>query len=263
MGMQRKARLLEISALVGVILLAAACHKNTPVATTPAPPPSEATPPPTPRPPKCTLTPSPATVTLGQAITLNWTSSDATGVVLNPDLGQQEAQGATSVTPAASTTYSLSLTGPGGSGECSARVTVTPAIPSPPSVSESNLGPGGGAAGASAGANALQDAFFDFNKADLRPDAQKALTQDAAYLKAHPDAKIQIGGFCDQRGSEEYNLGLGERRAESAKNFLVNLGISPDRINTISFGKDRLFCTDATEDCYQQNRRAQPVVANQ
>jgi peptidoglycan-associated lipoprotein len=259
--MQRMARLFGIFGLVGVIVLAAACHHGTPVAATPAGAPSAAPAPPTPGPPTCSLTASPATVTLGQSVTLNWTSSDASTVELNPDLGKQQAEGSSSATPAASTTYSLSLTGPGGEGECSARVTVTPAIPAPPSVSESNLGPGAG--GASAGANLMQDAFFDFASSNLRPDAQKALSQDAAYLKAHPDAKIQLGGYCDQRGSEEYNLGLGERRAESAKNFLVNLGISPDRVTTISYGKDRLFCSDTTDQCYQQNRRAQPVLQSQ
>ncbi len=260
MRMRRKAKLLEISGILSIVLLAAACHRKTPVAAVPASPPSEAAAPPAPGPPTCNLSASPATVTLGQAVTLDWTSSDATAVVLKPDLGQQQAQGSTSVTPASSTTYALELTGPGGSGECSARVTVTPAIPTPPSVSESNLESG---AAASAGANALQDAFFDFSKSNIRPDAQKALTQDAAYLQAHPNAKIQIGGYCDQRGSEEYNLGLGQRRADAAKNYLVNLGISADRISTISYGKDHLFCTDATEDCYQQNRRAKPVVSSQ
>jgi peptidoglycan-associated lipoprotein len=247
--------------LVSWVLVAAACHKRTPAAAIPpAGTPTAAPAPPTPGPPICTLTAIPATVTSGQAVTLDWTSKDATKLDLKPALGAQEAEGSTSVTPSASTTYSIAVTGPGGAGECSARVTVTP--PPTPSVSESNI-PAGNAGGTPPVSNTLEDAFFDFAKSDLRPDAQTALTHDASYLKDHPDAKVQIGGYCDQRGSEEYNLGLGERRADSAKSFLVNLGIASDRITTISYGKDRPFCTEASEDCFQQNRRAHVTLEQQ
>ncbi len=251
-------------ALVVIILasLASACHKAPPVAPTPVAAAPSATPPP--GPPTCDLTPSPTTVELGQAVTLSWTSEDAVTLTLNPGLGEVQAKGSTSVTPSAPTTYSLTLQGPGGAGECEARVTVTPPSTTAPSISESNIGAGGaaGAPGAAA-ANALQDAFFDFATSTLRPDAVKALTQDADYLKAHPDMKIQIGGYCDQRGSEEYNLGLGERRAEAAQTFLVNMGVPADNITTISYGKDRLFCTEATETCYQSNRRDHVLIQGQ
>lgn len=257
--MRRHLRLVELCALLTLIAVTAACHKRPPAAAIPAAPPSGPAPAP-PGPPTCTLTAEPATITAGQSVTLTWTSTNATTLELKPGLGQQEAQGSTSATPAESSTYTLGVTGPGGTGECSARVTVTPAVPPAPSVQESNIPPG--ASGAAAAAGAMQDAFFDFNQADIRPDAQTALTHDAAYLKAHPDLKIRIGGYCDQRGSEEYNLGLGQRRADAAKQFLENLGVSADRIVTISYGKDRPFCNETTEACYQQNRRAQVVVVN-
>ena len=103
----------------------------------------------------------------------------------------------------------------------------------------------------------LKDAYFDFDKSDVRTDAQEALTADANTLKQKEFANVSatIEGHCDERGSEEYNLGLGDRRATAAKNFLVNLGISADRLSTVSYGKDRPQCTDHNEDCWQKNRR--------
>ena len=188
----------------------------------------------------------------GQSVTVSWESHDATEVDLEPGGGKQQALGSTSVTPQVSTTYTLTLSGPGGKGSCSARVTVTPSPPSArPSVREENI--------AGIAESSLKDAYFDLDKADLRPDAQEALTADAEFLKAHPEIKITIEGYCDQRGSEEYNLGLGDRRATTAKNFLVNSGTASERMTTISFGKNRPFCTEATEDCWQQNRRAHLV----
>ena len=106
----------------------------------------------------------------------------------------------------------------------------------------------------------MQDAFFDLDKSDLRDDAKAALTSDAGYLKAHREAKVRIEGYCDQRGSEEYNLGLGDRRATAAKNFLSALGVSDERISTVSYGKDKPYCTEMNEECWAKNRRAHIVV---
>jgi len=110
---------------------------------------------------------------------------------------------------------------------------------------------------------AMKDAFFDYDKSDVRTDAQQALTADADFLKAHPDIKFTIEGHCDERGSEEYNLGLGDRRANAAKSFLSNLGVAADRITTISYGKDRPVCTDKNEECWQRNRRSHFVYGTQ
>ncbi|OFW11011.1 MAG: peptidoglycan-associated lipoprotein, partial [Acidobacteria bacterium RIFCSPLOWO2_12_FULL_59_11] len=109
---------------------------------------------------------------------------------------------------------------------------------------------------------AVQDAFFDFDKSDIRSDARDALTRSAEFFRANPNVTIRLEGYCDERGSIEYNLGLGDRRANSAKDFLVSLGISSERLTTISYGKERPFCTESTEDCWQQNRRAHLVCAN-
>jgi len=106
----------------------------------------------------------------------------------------------------------------------------------------------------------VQDAYFDYDKSDIRGDARDALTKDAEALKSilkdFPSATIVVEGHCDERGSAEYNLGLGDRRATSAKDFLVQLGVPADKLRTISYGKERPQCTEHNEECWQKNRRA-------
>ena len=109
----------------------------------------------------------------------------------------------------------------------------------------------------------VRDAYFDFNKADIRADARTALAQTAQYLRSYPNERVTVEGHCDERGSTEYNLALGDRRASAVKQYLVSLGISGDRINTDSFGKEKPFCMQSTEDCYQQNRRGHFIRAKQ
>jgi peptidoglycan-associated lipoprotein len=108
--------------------------------------------------------------------------------------------------------------------------------------------------------NRIQDAYFDYNQHNLRPDAETALRSDAQtlalILKDYPDYKLTVEGYCDERGSEAYNLALGEERAQRAKSFLTDSGIPGAQIKTISYGKDRPTCTDNTESCWQRNRRA-------
>jgi len=106
----------------------------------------------------------------------------------------------------------------------------------------------------------IQDAYFDYDKHDIRPDAQKTLSEDAhtlaEILKDYPDYKLTVEGHCDERGSEEYNMALGDARAKQAKEFLVSLGIPGSQLKTVSYGKDKPVCTDQNEDCWQKNRRA-------
>ena len=110
----------------------------------------------------------------------------------------------------------------------------------------------------------VQDAYFDYDKTDIRSDARDTLTRNAAALKAiltdFPNASIVIEGHCDERGSAEYNLGLGDRRASSAKEFLQGLGVPADRLKTISYGKERPQCTEQNESCWQKNRRVHFVA---
>jgi peptidoglycan-associated lipoprotein len=107
----------------------------------------------------------------------------------------------------------------------------------------------------------VRDAFFDFDKADIRPDARVALTQSADFLRQYPEVRVLIEGHCDERGSTEYNLGLGDRRANAAKAFLVAVGIAAGRIQLVSYGKERPFCFESNEECWQLNRRAHFVLA--
>jgi peptidoglycan-associated lipoprotein len=102
----------------------------------------------------------------------------------------------------------------------------------------------------------LKDAFFDYDKADLRDDARAALSTDADWLKKYRSVQFLIEGHCDERGTEEYNLALGDRRSNAAKEYLISLGVDASRIKTVSYGKERPFCNESSEDCWQKNRRA-------
>ncbi len=249
---QQKRSLALLVGTLGVLLLAASCHKKA-VAPPPPPPPAATA---APEKPTVNLTAVPSTIESGQSVTLSWTSENATSLDLQPGVGAVQSSGSTSVSPTESTTYTLTAQGPGGEATSTARVTVSAAPPPPPpapaAVSEQTLFE-----------QNIKDAFFDYNKSDIRADAQQALTADADFLKSHPSINFTVEGHCDERGSEEYNLGLGDRRANAAKSFLVNLGISASRITTISYGKDRPFCTESNEECWQKNRRAHLVMGNE
>jgi peptidoglycan-associated lipoprotein len=103
-------------------------------------------------------------------------------------------------------------------------------------------------------AAARADLFFDYNKADIRPDEVPVTDNNAKFLAQHPDIKIMVEGHCDDRGSEEYNLALGDSRANSLKQSLEQQGVSAEQIKTISYGKEKPFCTADNEQCRQQNR---------
>jgi peptidoglycan-associated lipoprotein len=107
---------------------------------------------------------------------------------------------------------------------------------------------------------ALKDIYFDFDKANIRPDAATTLMANAAWMKENPRSSILIEGHCDERGTTEYNLALGQRRAQSARDFLVAQGIPGGRIAMISYGKERPSCTESTESCWARNRRAHFLV---
>ncbi len=109
----------------------------------------------------------------------------------------------------------------------------------------------------------LKDIFFDFDASALRPDAKAALAEDVAWLHTHPHAAITIGGYCDERGTTEYNLGLGERRAQASKGYLAAAGIDATRLRTISYGKEHPFVLGHDESAWKWNRRDHVVVAKQ
>ena len=102
--------------------------------------------------------------------------------------------------------------------------------------------------------------FFDFDKYDLSAEARAQLEKQAAWLKAYPNITVTVEGHCDERGTREYNLALGERRATSAKNYLVALGVDPNRVQTISYGKERPAVLGSDETAWAQNRRDVTVI---
>ena len=106
----------------------------------------------------------------------------------------------------------------------------------------------------------LKDIHFDFDKYDIRPGDASILNENAALLKKYPNVKIQIEGHCDERGTVEYNLALGERRANSTKNYLASHGVSPSRISTISYGKEKPLDPGHNEEAWAKNRRAHIVI---
>jgi peptidoglycan-associated lipoprotein len=106
----------------------------------------------------------------------------------------------------------------------------------------------------------LHDAYFDYDASSLRDDARTALSTDAQWLKKYPSMKILLEGHCDDRGTEAYNLSLGERRANATREYLDSLGIAPSRVETVSYGKEKPFCEDETDVCRQDNRRAHFLV---
>jgi peptidoglycan-associated lipoprotein len=228
------------------------CHKKTnPV--NPAslgPTASSATPAPT-----ATLTADPLAVDLGQSVVLNWRTTDATSVTID-GIGPVNVNGTQTVSPSNSTNFHLVAKGDGGTTEANVRVTVRVAV-APTVPAESANGSNADMGSEAVFHQNVQDVYFDYDSYALRPDGQTAATKAASYLVAHPDIKIVIGGYCDDRGSAEYNLALGENRANSAKTALVNAGVAPNRIRVVSYGKEKQFCTEETESCWQQNRRAQ------
>lgn len=105
-------------------------------------------------------------------------------------------------------------------------------------------------------AKKIASVYFDYDKYNVRADQQGTLKNNAAVLQANAGQKVVVEGNCDERGSKEYNIALGDRRAKSAKGYLTNLGVSGDRVSTISYGKEKPVCTAHNESCWQQNRRA-------
>ena len=223
---------------MSTILMLGACHKKA------APPPP---PPPPPPSPTASISVSPDTIQAGQSATLSWQTSNATDVSID-GIGAVQPSGSQQVNPTDSTTYHLTAKGSGGTQDATTRLTV--AAPSaattapPPSATEEDLF-----------GQTVKDVYFDYDKSDLRPDQQTAIQSDAQFLNQHSNINFTVEGHCDSRGSTEYNLALGDQRASSVKSALVSAGVSANRVKTISYGKEKPFCMEENESCWQQNRR--------
>lgn len=230
-------------------LLVAGCNKKPPAASAPsyAPPPSSVK-------PTASLSADKTSINPGEAVKLSWTTTDAINVSIAPEVGAVTPQGSTTVNPAASTTYTLTASSAGGNADSSVRISVnTPTAtvteaPKNTTFDELFL-------------KEVRDAFFDYDSAEIRPDARTALQKTAAFLKGYPNTHVAIEGHCDERGSTEYNLALGQRRANAVKQYLVSLGVNGDTLTTTSWGKEKPFCTQSSEECYAQNRRGHFTLA--
>jgi peptidoglycan-associated lipoprotein len=235
-----------LASIVGIaaLLAVAGCHKKT-AAPPPPPPPTASAPAPT-----ADITATPASISAGDSVILTWHTANATDISIE-GLGAVASSGTQTVKPADSTNYHLIAKGDGGSADATARVTVN-APPQPPAsnLNETDVDD-------QTFRQNVGDVFFDYDSYDVRAEAQSIITKDAAFLSQHANVKVIIGGYCDERGSTEYNLALGENRANAAKQALISAGVSPNRLRTVSYGKEKQFCSEHDESCWQQNRRGQ------
>ncbi len=205
--------------------------------------------------PTATISADPVAIDQGQSVVLNWRTTNATAVSIE-GIGAVNPSGTQTVTPSASTNFHLVAKGDGGTMDASVRVTVrVPVAPSGDTGASSNLN---GDMGTDAAFHAaVQDVYFGYDSYDLDGKAQSASAAAASFLSAHSAVRVTIGGYCDERGSAEYNLALGENRANAVKEALVAAGVAPGRVRVVSYGKEKQFCTEATAACYAENRRAQ------
>lgn len=227
-----------IAALAGILAFAGCSKKVAKVIPPPPPPPAA---------PTATLAASPDVITQRQSTKLTWQTTNANDITIE-GLGTVPSSGSRSVTPSASMTYTLIAKGPGGTQDATVRVTVNPAVvvasPPAPSPTEEDLF-----------STNIRDVYFDFDKYAIRSDEAPITQDDAKFLTQYRDIKVLVEGHCDDRGSEEYNLALGASRANSVKQALEQQGVNTDQIKTISYGKERPFCTQDNDQCWQQNRR--------
>ncbi len=233
--MARTKKWTTLALALAVILTLGACKKKEAPAPTPPPPPPPA--------PTASLSANPNVINAGQSTTLTWRTENATDITLE-GMGSVEANGSRSVTPGDSTTYRLIARGAGGTQEATARVTVTAGAAPVSTAAEEELF-----------AQNVKDVFFDYDRYEIRPDAAEQIAANATFLAQHPNVRFLIEGHCDERGSTEYNLVLGDNRANSVREALIRAGVSASRIQIKSYGKEKPFCTESNEQCWQQNRR--------
>lgn len=197
--------------------------------------------------PTANISASPTAVTAGSPVVLTWRTTNAATAVID-GIGDVATSGTKTITPTVSTNFHLVAHGAGGMAFDDVRVTVTPAVA---------VASTGNPFDAQADFNAhVKDIFFDYDKYAVRNDETTTISQDAAYLANHPAVKVVIGGYCDERGSDEYNLALGQNRASYTRKALIDDGVAAGRIRIISYGKEKSFCNEQTESCWQKNRRA-------
>src|SRR3974377_528450 len=236
-------KLLHRICAVAIVLTVTACSKKKPPAPTPVPPPAAPA-------PTAMLTANPNAIVAGQASTLTWKTDFASDVSID-GIGKVDPSGSMKVTPTESTTYRLVAKNDSGMKDATARITVTPAAAAPPTASSSSS-----ESDAKLFAQSMKDVYFAYDSYEITPEGESVIQADAKFLQQHPNMTFLIEGHCDERGSIEYNLTLGEYRANAAKQALAQQGVSATRMRTISYGKEKPVCNESTEACWQKNRRA-------
>jgi peptidoglycan-associated lipoprotein len=236
----------SIAAGAIITLAIAGCRHNITIASKPAQAPEAQA-----SAPVASITVTPATVERGQSAQLSWTTNHASTVAID-GIGPVDPSGSRTIKPTESTTYHLSAKGNGGATEATAHVNVKVAVAEKPQLTEEQLF-----------AQNVKDIFFNYDNAEIQSNEKSQLSADVDFLVKHTALNVMIEGHCDERGSDEYNLSLGESRAQGVQAALIKAGISPERIKIISYGKERPFCSAAeNEGCWQQNRRAHFALQN-
>ena len=255
--MQRLAPVVVILLLAVGILPFSGCKKKTKAAAPTPPGTSTTVPETTPAPailPTISIASSPSSIERGEQATLNWDSENATSVMIDAGVGNVAPKGSLVVSPRESATFTATAIGPGGESRASTRITVVDR--SPGIIAATDI-------------EALQKAideglvrpvFFAYDKAQLTPESKRVLGENATWFRRYPNVRIVIEGHCDERGTEEYNLALGDSRARATQGYLTELGVAATQLETISFGEETPFSTCHDETCWRLNRRAHFVV---
>ena len=250
---------LRLLLFVSLAFVSAACHKSVS-----APPALAATPPPPAQPlvpPTIALSADRTTITQGQAVTLTWRSTNATTVTMDNSIGSVGMSGSRQVTPATSATYTATAIGAGGNAmSAPLRVTVN-VIPAPAAQpAPSRLQPNPSPTLAEQFQTTMQNIHFDYDKSTLGNSEIPKLQAGAKWLIRNPSIRFTIEGNADERGSQEYNIALGDERAAVVRKYLSDQGVLEARMEAISYGEERPLCREPNEDCRQKNRRAQFVM---
>jgi len=249
---------LKLSIFSCLLMFLSACGKK-PAEVAPIPHPAPrirtATPPSPDYPaPTVEITSSPSTIGLGSQTRLMWQSTNASSVVIDSGVGNVAETGSLMVAPRESTTYTVTAKGPGGDATSGTRVTVV--MKSEPIMVYTDID----SLQQAIDGGQVQPIFFDYDKAALTPAAKRVLEGNARVFRQFPDIGIIVEGHCDERGTEEYNLALGDRRAQIARAYLIELGGAPQQLEGLSYGEERPFSPGHDESSWRLNRRAHFVI---
>jgi len=248
-----RVRKLSVGISFCLLLFVSACSKRS-VEMTPSSSPSQQTrsvslPDPDHPSPTVEITASPSTINIGSQATLRWKSTDSSSLMIDSGVGNVSEVGSLVISPRESTTYTVTAKGPGGEAVSSTRVTVI-VNPKPIMVQTDidNLQQ-------AIDSGKVQPVFFDYDKATLTHEAKGILQENARIFLQFSNVEIVIEGHCDERGTEEYNLALGDRRAEIARNYLIEIGGDVNQLESLSFGEERPFSSGHDERSWRLNRR--------